>query len=196
MKYYVKIFLDDDIYDKTTTFQDILEDRVYSIFHSTVADLLFEQIDLNTRRTLNELTNRKLFYSTIQNDTQIHLHHHSISASSTITTVENLNEENIRTPLPYKKKNIYRVFVNSLCIESVKSSSPSSSEQSLVHLTIRQSLRQQSLFVLNNGYMERSTQNLTSSNINTSITTKNSSKSTTSYCLKTNDEFSGTTKRQ
>ncbi|CAF4694212.1 unnamed protein product, partial [Rotaria sp. Silwood2] len=170
--------------------------RVYSIFHSTVADLLFEQIDLNTRRTLNELTNRKLFYSTIQNDTQIHLHHHSISASSTITTVENLNEENIRTPLPYKKKNIYRVFVNSLCIESVKSSSPSSSEQSLVHLTIRQSLRQQSLFVLNNGYMERSTQNLTSSNINTSITTKNSSKSTTSYCLKTNDEFSGTTKRQ
>ncbi|CAF4702178.1 unnamed protein product, partial [Rotaria sp. Silwood2] len=173
--------------------------REYSIFHSTVADL-FEIINLNTHQTLNELTNIKLFDSTIQNDTQIqlyhhHIYHHSISASPTITTVENLNKENIRTPFFFKKKNIYR-FVDSLCIESLKSSSPSSSEQSLVHLTNQQSLQQQPLFVLNNGYMTRSTQNLTSSNINTSITTKNFSTSTTYCCVKTNDEFSGTTKRQ
>ncbi|CAF3241710.1 unnamed protein product, partial [Rotaria sp. Silwood2] len=87
-------------------------------------------------------------------------------------------------------------FVDSLCIESLKCSSPSSSEQSLVHLTNQKSLQQQPLFVVNNGDMARSTQNLTSSNINTSITTKNSLTSTTYYCLKTNDEFSGTTKRQ
>jgi hypothetical protein len=43
--------------------------------HSTLADL-FEQIDLITRRALNELTNIKLFYSTTENGTQIHLHHH------------------------------------------------------------------------------------------------------------------------
>ncbi|CAF4341225.1 unnamed protein product, partial [Rotaria sp. Silwood2] len=87
-------------------------------------------------------------------------------------------------------------FVDSLFIESLKSSSPSSSQQSLVLLTNRQSLQQQLLFVLNNGDMARSTQNLTSSNINTSITTKSSLTSTTYYCLKTNDEFRGTTKRQ
>ncbi|CAF2773454.1 unnamed protein product [Rotaria sp. Silwood2] len=168
--------------------------REYSIVHSTVADL-FEQIDLNTHQTLNELTNIKFCDSTIQNDTQIHLHHNSISTSSTITTVENLNKEDIHIPFSFKKKNIYR-FVDSLCIESLKSSSPSSSEQSLVHLTNQQSLQQQPLFVLNNGYMTRSTQNLTSSNINTSITTKNFSTSTTYCCVKTNDEFSGTTKRQ
>ncbi|CAF2340938.1 unnamed protein product [Rotaria sp. Silwood2] len=39
--------------------------REYSILHSTLAHL-FEQIDLNTRPTLNELTNIKLFYSTTQ----------------------------------------------------------------------------------------------------------------------------------
>src|SRR5689334_22656699 len=56
--------------------------REYSILHSTLADL-FEQIDINTRRTLNELeyvlnelTNIKLFYSSTPNGTQIHLHHH------------------------------------------------------------------------------------------------------------------------
>ncbi|CAF4041330.1 unnamed protein product [Rotaria sp. Silwood2] len=89
-----------------------------------------------------------------------------------------------------------RMFVDSFCIESLKSSSSSSSQQSLILLTNRQSLQQQLLFVLNNGDMARSTQNLTSSNINTSITAKSSSTSTTYYCLKTNDEFRGTTKRQ
>ncbi|CAF3886948.1 unnamed protein product, partial [Rotaria sordida] len=140
---------------------DIDLGREYSILHSTLADL-FEQIDFNTRRTLNELeyvlnelTKIKLFYSSTQNGTQIHLHHHhhhiyhhlttpsehyynrldkqsndnrsspygsqislsltgtgttnessqgyhSISTSPTITTVENLNKENIRTPLSFK----------------------------------------------------------------------------------------------
>ncbi|UJR34181.1 hypothetical protein I4U23_021587 [Adineta vaga] len=136
---------------------DIDLGREYSILHSTLADL-FEQIDVNTRRTLNELeyvlhelTNIKIFYSsTSNNGTQIHLHHHhhhiyhhstpseqysirsdkqshdpygsqislsitgtgttngssqgyhSISTSPTITTVENLNKENIRTPLSFK----------------------------------------------------------------------------------------------
>ncbi len=266
--------------------------REYSILHSTLADL-FEQIDINTRRTLNELeyvlnelTNIKLFYSSTSNGTQIHLHHHhhhiyhhsttpssssseqfynrldkhptdirsspygsqislsltgtgttngssqgyhSISASPTITTVENLNKENIRTPLSFKNplfnnpilkvdehthsdlsdednnnprhlnqsqtdssKALY--FVNSLCIESLKNASPSSSQQSLVHSASRQSL-QQPLFVLNNSYMTRSTQSLASSNLSASITTKNSPTSTTYYCLKTNDDFIGTTKR-
>ncbi|CAF3234329.1 unnamed protein product, partial [Rotaria sp. Silwood2] len=149
------------------------------------------------------LTNIKLFDSTIQNGTQIHLHHHhvyhhststpssehfynrldkhqmgyhSISASPTITTIENLNKENIRIPLSFKNPLFNNQIIQKeekntegfiLCIESLKSSSPSSSEQSLVHLTSRQSLQQQPLFVLNNGYMTGSTQNLTSSNINT-----------------------------
>jgi hypothetical protein len=89
-------------------------------------------------------------------------------------------------------------FVNSLCIESIKSSSPTPSQKSIIHSASRQSLQQQQqqpLFVLNNGYMTRSTQSLASSTINTPITTKNSSTSTY-YCLKTNDEYSGTTKRQ
>jgi hypothetical protein len=238
--------------------------REYSILHSTLADL-FERIDLATRRTLNELeyvlnelTIIKLFYSSTQNGTQIHLHHHiyhhsnsttdhrsspygnqislslagttngssqgyhSISASSTITTVENLNKENIRTPLSFKNplfnhqiisrkeddsesdnednqtdlnqtqtdssKALY--FLNNLCIESLKTSSfSSSSQQSLVHST-----SQQPLFVLNNGYMTRSTQSLaSSSNNNTLITTKNPS--TTYYYLKTNDDFSGHVRR-
>ena len=238
---------------------DIDLGREYSILHSTLADL-FEQIDLTTRRTLNELeyvlnelTNIKLFYSSAQNGTQIHLHHHhhhiyhhpnstttttdhrsspygsqislslagttngssqgyhSISASPTITTVENLNKENIRTPLSFKNplfnhqiipqkeddsesdnednqtqtdssKALY--FINSLCIESLKTSS-SSSQQSLV-----QSTSQQPLFVLNNGYMTRSTQSLaSSSSTTTAATTKNPS--TTYYYLKTNDDFGG-----
>ncbi|CAF2163225.1 unnamed protein product, partial [Rotaria magnacalcarata] len=267
---------------------DIDLGREYSILHSTLADL-FEQIDFNTRRTLNELeyvltelTNIKLFYATTQNGTQIHLHHHhhhiyhhvstppehyynrldkqsndnrlspygsqislsltgtgttndssqgyhSISESPTITTVENLNKENIRTPLSFKNpiftnqkiqidennhsdlsdddnqinlnqtqpdssKALY--FINSLCIESLKNSSPSStSQQSLVHSASRQSL-QQPLFVLNNSYMTRSTQSLASSaNMNTPIKTNNST-STTYYCVKTQDQFNGTNKRQ
>jgi hypothetical protein len=147
--------------------------------------------------------------------------YHSISASPTITTGENINKENIRTPLSFKNpifnnqikeqiqnqdsdndnddqthlnqiqtdssKALY--FVNSLCIESIKNS-PSSSQQSLVHSASRQSLQQQPLFVLNNGYMTRSTQSLaSSSNLNTPITTKNPSTSTTYYYLKTNEEF-------
>ncbi|CAF4782551.1 unnamed protein product, partial [Rotaria sp. Silwood2] len=88
-------------------------------------------------------------------------------------------------------------FVNSLFIESLQSASPSSSQQSLVHSVSRQSLQQRLLFVLNNGYMTRSTQSLASSNINISNTNKNSSATSTAYyCLKTNDEFSVTTKRQ
>jgi hypothetical protein len=242
---------------------DIDLGREYSILHSTLADL-FEQIDLTTRRTLNELeyvlnelTNIKLFYSSTQNGTQIHLHHHhhhiyhhsnsttdhrsspygsqislslagttngssqgyhSISASPTITTVENINKENIRTPLSFKNplfnqqiiprkeddsesdnednqtqtdssKALY--FINSLCIESLKTSSSSSSQQSLIHST-----SQQPLFVLNNGYMTRSTQSLASSsnNNNTPMTTKNPL--TTYYYLKTNDDFSGHVRRQ
>ncbi|CAF2863849.1 unnamed protein product, partial [Rotaria sp. Silwood2] len=262
--------------------------REYSILHSTLADL-FEQIDYNTRRTLNELeyvlnelTNIKLFYSSTQNGTQIHLHHHhhhiyhhlstpsehyynrldkqsndnrsspygsqislsltgtgttnessqgyhSISTSPIITTVENINKENIRTPLSFKNplfnnhtieieennqsdlsdddsqinlnqtqtdssKALY--FINNLCIESLKtpSSPSSSSQQSLVHSASRQSL-QQPLFVLNNSYMTRSTQSLaSSSNINTPITTNNSS--STYYCVKTHDQLNGTNKRQ
>jgi hypothetical protein len=80
-------------------------------------------------------------------------------------------------------------FINSLCIESLKNSS-SSSQQSLVHST-----SQQPLFVLNNGYMTRSTQSLASSlsNINTPITTKNPL--TTYYYLKTNEDFSGHVRR-
>ncbi|CAF3209304.1 unnamed protein product [Rotaria sp. Silwood2] len=42
-------------------------DLEYSILHSILADL-FEQIDLNTRPTLNELINIKLFYSTNKKD--------------------------------------------------------------------------------------------------------------------------------
>ncbi|CAF4551521.1 unnamed protein product, partial [Rotaria socialis] len=267
---------------------DIDLGREYSILHSTLADL-FEQIDFNTRRTLNELeyvltelTNIKLFYATTQNGTQIHLHHHhhhiyhhlstpsehyynrldkqpndnrlspygsqislsltgtgttndssqgyhSISESPTITTVENLNKENIRTPLSFKNpifnnqkiqiddnnhsdlsdddnqinlnqtlpdssKALY--FINSLCIESLKNSSSSStSQQSLVHSASRQSL-QQPLFVLNNSYMTRSTQSLASSaNMNTPIKTNNST-STTYYCVKAQDQFNGANKRQ
>ncbi|CAF3617057.1 unnamed protein product [Rotaria socialis] len=266
---------------------DIDLGREYSILHSTLADL-FEQIDFNTRRTLNELeyvltelTNIKLFYATTQNGTQIHLHHHhhhiyhhlstpsehyynrldkqpndnrlspygsqislsltgtgttndssqgyhSISESPTITTVENLNKENIRTPLSFKNpifnnqkiqiddnnhsdlsdddnqinlnqtlpdssKALY--FINSLCIESLKNSSSSTSQQSLVHSASRQSL-QQPLFVLNNSYMTRSTQSLASSaNMNTPIKTNNST-STTYYCVKAQDQFNGANKRQ
>ncbi|CAF3055910.1 unnamed protein product, partial [Rotaria sp. Silwood2] len=129
--------------------------REYSIFHSTVIDLS-EQIDLNTLRTLNELTNIKLFDSTIQNGTQIHLHHHHVYHHSTSIP----SSEHFYNRLDKQS--------NGLCIESLKSSSPSSSEQSPVHLTSRQSLQQQQpLFVLNNGYMTGSTQNSTSSNINT-----------------------------
>lgn len=265
--------------------------REYSILHSTLADL-FEQIDFNTRQSLNELeyvlnelNNVKLYYSTTQNGAQIHLHHHhhhiyhhlttpsehfynrldkqtndnrsspygsqislsltgtgttnessqgyhSISESPTVTTVENLNKENIRTPLSFKNpifnnqkiqidednqsdlsddddddnqinlnknqtdssKALY--FINSLCIESLKHSPTSStSQQSLVHSASRQSL-QQPLFVLNNSYMTRSTQSLaSSSNIHAPITTSNSA-STTYYCIKTQDQFNGTNKRQ
>ncbi|CAF1179254.1 unnamed protein product [Adineta ricciae] len=275
---------------------DIDLGREYSILHSTLADL-FEQIDLSTRRTLNELeyvlhelTNIKLFYSssssTTNNGTQIHLHHHhhhiyhhstssdqystrsdkqfldhrsspygsqislsltgtgttngssqgyhSISTSPTITTVENLNKENLRTPLSFKNplfnhqlskrdehlpsdlsdddddddertphskhlnqsqpdptKALY--FVNNLCIESLPEPN-SSHHQPLAHSTSRQSLQQQQqpLFVLNNSYMTRSTQSLASSNISTPMTSKNSP---TYYCVKTNDELNGITKR-
>ncbi|CAF3592828.1 unnamed protein product [Adineta steineri] len=278
---------------------DIDLGREYSILHTTLADL-FEQIDINTRRTLNELeyvlnelTNIKLFYSSSSNSTQIHLHHHhhhiyhhsttpisseqfynrldkqsndirsspygsqislsltgtgttngssqgyhSISASPTITTVENLNKENIRTPLSFKNplfnnnnnnqmmktdehihsdlsdddnnqrhlnqsqtdstKALY--FINSLCIESLQNpSSPSpssSSHQSLVHSASRQSLQQQPLFVLNNSYMTRSTQSLASSNMTIPPPPTNKNSPTTYYCLRTNDELSGTNKRQ
>ncbi|CAF2966359.1 unnamed protein product [Rotaria sp. Silwood2] len=100
--------------------------------------------------------------------------YHSISTSSTITTEKSY-----------------------LSIESLQSASPSSSQQLLVHSISRQSLQQRLLFVLNNGYMTRSAQSLASSNINISNTNKNSSATLTAYyCLKTNDEFSGTTKRQ
>ena len=61
---------------------DIDLGREYSILHSTLADL-FEQIDLPTRHSLNELedvlgelTNMKHFYSSTPNGTQIHFHHH------------------------------------------------------------------------------------------------------------------------
>jgi hypothetical protein len=160
--------------------------------------------------------------------------YHSISASPTIT-MENLNKENVRTPLSFKNplfhnpsrdqqddehlqsdlsddedhrstkadpsKALY--FVNSLCVESLKRSSPlpspSSSQRSLVHSASRQSLQQpqqqqQPLFVLNNGYLTRSTQSLASSNATPPITSKNSA-TPTYYCLRTNDDLIGSTKR-
>ena len=166
--------------------------------------------------------------------------YHSISASPTIT-MENLNKENVRTPLSFKNplfhnpsrdqqddehlqsdlsddedhrstkvdpaKALY--FVNSLCVESLKRSSllssPSSSQRSLVHSASRQSLQQQPqqqqpqqqqqpLFVLNNGYLTRSTQSLASSNATPPITSKNSA-TPTYYCLRTNDDLIGSTRR-
>ena len=168
--------------------------------------------------------------------------YHSISASPTIT-MENLNKENVRTPLSFKNplfhnpsrdppddehlqsdlsddedhrstkadpsKALY--FVNSLCVESLKRSSPlpspSSSQRSLVHSASRQSLQQQPrqqqqqqqqqqqpLFVLNNGYLTRSTQSLASSNATPPISSKNSA-APTYYCLRTNDDLIGSTRR-
>lgn len=104
------------------------------------------------------------------------------------------NQINLNQTQPDSSKALY--FINSLCIESLKNSSPSStSQQSLVHSASRQSL-QQPLFVLNNSYMTRSTQSLASSaNINTPIKTNNST-STTYYCVKAQDQFNGTKKRQ
>lgn len=176
-----------------------------------------------------------------------------------VTNVDNLNKENLRTPLSFKNplfnnpkidekhqsiptdssdddedddeeenlvhhhqqnstnfnlnqtdssKALY--FVNSLCIESQRD--PSSPSQPLIHTTSRQSLlpqhnqhhhqqqqqqQQQPLFVLNSGYLTRSTQSLssTSNNNNGSINSRPLTASTY-YCLKTNEDSNGITKRQ
>lgn len=175
---------------------DIDLGREYSILHSTLAEL-FEQIDLNIRRSLNdfefvlnELTNLKSFYS-------------SSSTSSLKSTNEkvfrgNLNKENLRQPLSFtnplfhdenldssssssserdedQQKSLY--FVNNLCLET----SSSTSRQSLV--------QQQPLFVLNNGYLTRSTQSLVSSptNSNSNSTTNRFPPTSTFFCLKTTE---------
>jgi hypothetical protein len=69
-------------------------------------------------------------------------------------------------------------FINSLCLESFKDSSNHQSFQ-----------QQQPLFVLNNCYISKSTQNLASSNIDTTSNSNN-------YCLKTNEELNNTPRRQ
>jgi len=74
-------------------------------------------------------------------------------------------------------------FINSLCLESFKDSS---TQQTLVQSSNHQ---QQPLFVLNNCYISKSTQNLASSNIDTTSNSNN-------YCLKTNEELNNTPRRQ
>ena len=144
--------------------------------------------------------------------------YHSISASPTITTVENLNKENLRTPLSFtnplfndqylakqdqqdsdtdyedhsnpadSSKALY--FLNNLCIESQQDPSPPPPPPPLVHSTSRQSFQQQPLFVLNNGYMTQNNQSLPSTSSSKPPPT------TTYYYLKTNEEFPEQTRKQ
>jgi hypothetical protein len=79
-------------------------------------------------------------------------------------------------------------FLNNLCLESQR--------ESLVQSTSRQSLQQQQqqqqpLFVLNNGYISRSTQSLASTSSSSNVTN-----ASTFYTVKNNDELTGATKRQ
>jgi len=175
---------------------DIDLGREYSILHSTLAEL-FEQIDLNIRRSLNdfefvlnELTNLKSFYSSSSNS--------SLKSPDEKVFRGNLNKENLRQPLSFtnplfhdenldssssssserdedQQKSLY--FVNNLCLET----SSSTSRQSLV--------QQQPLFVLNNGYLTRSTQSLVSSptNSNSNSTTNRFPPTSTFFCLKTTE---------
>ncbi len=190
---------------------DIDLGREYSILHSTLADL-FEQIDLNTRRTLNELeyvlnelTNIKLFYSSTQNGTQIHLHHHhhhvyhhstpttttitstnsdhfskesndnrsspygsqislslagtgttngssqgyhSISASPTIITVENINKENIRAPLSFKNPLFNNQIIQTK--EHIHTDSDSDDDNNQKNLNQTQTDSTKALYFVNN----------------------------------------------
>ena len=145
--------------------------------------------------------------------------YHSISASPTTTVATG---ENLRTPLSFRNplfndrphlsiptessddddeddeegesvdspdssKALY--FLNNLCLESQR--------ESLVHSTSRQSLQQQQpLFVLNNGYISRSTQSLASSSSSSNLTGGKAVNPTTYYCVKTQEEFTGISKRQ
>ncbi|CAF1238829.1 unnamed protein product [Rotaria sordida] len=104
------------------------------------------------------------------------LDYHLISISPPTTTIENFNKEHIHSDSDDEQRHLNQIQADS-------STFPSSSQQSLVHSVSRH-------------YMTRNTHSLASSNIDIPIRTKSSLVSTIYYCLKTNDEFSGTTRIQ
>jgi hypothetical protein len=129
--------------------------------------------------------------------------YHSISTSSTLTNMENINKENFRTPLSFKNplynlkdesQHIYSDLSddednnksdlsNQLQTDSSKplyfinnlsiESMKSPSSQQTLAHSTSRESLQQPLFLLNNCYAKGSTQSLASSNIDTPLTTTN-----------------------